>query len=279
MEKDTIVDNQLEHQNRLEEGQHQQQEPAGEKASKSKTGLAAFLALMVLAFSKLKFLLVFLKAGKFVGTALSMLVTIGIYGSMFGWKYAIGFVLLIFVHEMGHFITARQIGLNVSAPVFIPFIGAFIAMKDQPHNAVTEAKVALGGPVWGSLASLFCLVIGLNFNNGLWMALAYSGFLINIFNLIPVSPLDGGRIVSAVSPKLWLVGLPILAVSAFYFFNPIIILLLILGAYQAYQQWKTQDSSYYDTPANLRMQFAVVYFGLLLALGVGMAYIHSVYPV
>ena len=246
--------------------------------TKSKTGFAALFALLALALSKLKFLLVFLKMGKFFGTLISMVITIGLYASMFGWRYAIGFVLLIFIHEMGHYLTAKEIGLKVSAPIFIPFIGAFIAMKDQPKNAVIEAQVGLGGPVLGSLAALCCLVVGLNFHDGLSMALAYSGFLINIFNLIPVSPLDGGRIVAAISPKLWLIGIPVLAVTAFYFFNPIIILLLVLGAYQAYQQWKSNDQAYYDTPHNTRILFAVLYFGLLLLLGVGMAYIRSVYP-
>ena len=275
MDKDTEKNRETEGTGQIPEGEH---DNLGDRSSQSKTGLAAFLALVVLILSKLKFLLVLLKAGKFTGTAISMLVTIGIYGSMFGWRYGIGFVFLIFIHEMGHFIEARQVGLKVSAPIFVPFVGAYISMKDQPHNAVIEARVALGGPVWGSLAALFCLVMGLNFHNGLSMALAYSGFLINIFNLIPVSPLDGGRIVAAISPKIWLIGLPILAVIAVYFFNPIIILLLILGAYEAFRQWKSRDTSYYDTPGNIRIQFAVLYFGLLLLLGVGMAYIHNIYP-
>lgn len=275
MDNDTEINRETEGTGQMPEGEH---DNLGGRSSQSKTGLAAFLALVVLVLSKLKFLLVFLKAGKFTGTAISMLVTIGIYGSMFGWRYGIGFVLLIFIHEMGHFIEAKQVGLKVSAPIFVPFVGAYISMKDQPHNAVVEARVALGGPVWGSLAALFCLVMGLNFHDGLSMALAYSGFLINIFNLIPVSPLDGGRIVAAISPKIWLIGLPILAASAFYFFNPIIILLLILGAYEAFRQWKSRDTSYYDTPGNIRIQFAVLYFGLLLLLGVGMAYIHNIYP-
>jgi len=254
------------------------QEKIPEKSTASKTGIAALLAGLALIFGKLKFLLVFLKFGKFFGTALSMLITIGLYASAFGWRYGVGFVLLIFIHEMGHYITAKKIGLNVSAPVFIPFVGAFIAMKDQPVNAVDEAKVGLGGPVLGSLAALFCLLVGLEYNDGFSIALAYSGFLINIFNLIPVSPLDGGRIVAAISPKLWLIGIPVLAVSAFYFFNPIIILLLILGVYQAYKQWTSTDKTYYITAPKKRFIFGMIYFGLLLALGVGMAYIHSINP-
>lgn len=248
---------------------------SGQQSASSKTGIAALLAGLALLFGKLKFLLAFLKFGKFFGTALSMLVTIGLYASAFGWLFGLGFVLLIFIHEMGHYIAAKNLGLNVSAPVFIPFVGAFIAMKDQPVSAAEEAKVGLGGPVLGSLAALFCLMIGLEFTSDFFLALAYSGFVINIFNLIPVSPLDGGRIAAAISPKLWLVGIPVLAVSAFYFFNPIIILLLLLGIYQAYQQWKSTDKTYYDTPADTRMRFALLYFGLLLSLGAGMAYIHG----
>lgn len=275
MDNDTTVNQETEDNGPSAQGAYERH---GGQSSQSKTGLAALGALLVLIFSKLKFLLVFLKAGKFTGTMISMLVTIGIYASVFGWRYGVGFVLLIFIHEMGHFIEARQVGLKVSAPIFIPFVGAYITMKEQPHNAAVEARVALGGPVWGSLAALFCLVMGVNFHDGLSLALAYTGFFLNIFNLIPVSPLDGGRIVSAISPKIWLIGLPILAVSAFYFFNPIIIVLLVLGAYEAFRQWKSRDDSYYDIPGNIRARFALLYFGLLLLLGVGMAYVHNTYP-
>ncbi|MGE5397436.1 MAG: site-2 protease family protein, partial [Chitinophagales bacterium] len=131
------------------------------KSPKSKTGIIALLAAIALGLGKLKFLLVFLKLGKFMGTIISMLVMIYMYAITYGWSFAIGFVFLILVHEMGHYITAKRLNLNVSAPIFIPFIGAFIAMKDQPRNAVIEAEVGLGGPVLGSLAALFCLIIGL----------------------------------------------------------------------------------------------------------------------
>ncbi len=258
--------------------------------SKKKKGIWALLGALLLLLSKfkfiiflilgkLKYLLVFLKLGKFLTTFGSMLLMVWVYANFYGWVFAVGFVLLIFVHEMGHFITAKFVGLNVSAPVFIPFLGAFIAMKDHPADAVTEAKVAMGGPLVGSAGAFLCAAMYPVSGQDFWLALAYSGFMINLFNLIPFHPLDGGRIVSAISPKMWLVGVPLVVVAAFKFFNPILFLLLILGLTQIYRQWKSPNHEYYNTPLATRAAFAGLYFGLLIILGISMKLIldyHSV---
>ena len=98
-----------------------------------------------------------MKFGKIFLTGGTMLISIAVYAWIYGWRYAVGFVALLFVHEMGHFIAARQRGLPVGAPTFIPFVGAWIDMKQMPHDAETEAYVGLGGPLVGSLGALACL--------------------------------------------------------------------------------------------------------------------------
>ena len=145
--------------------------------------------------TKLKFLKVLLSVG-------SMVLAIAGYAMIFGWPFAAGFVGLIFCHEMGHYIAARQRGLAVSLPMFIPFFGAYITLKDQPHDAEAEAYVAYAGPFVGSLACFAVYFASRHYDSRLLLALAQSGFLINLFNLIPVSPLDGGRITAVLGVRV-----------------------------------------------------------------------------
>lgn len=239
--------------------------------------LSKFKFGILFLLGKFKFLFILLKLGKFVTTFGSMFLMIWLYATIYGWVFGVGFVLLIFIHEMGHFLTARTVGLSVSSPVFIPFIGAFISMKEHPADAVTEAKVALGGPVLGSAGAFLCAALYSATGQDFWLALAYSGFMINMFNLVPFHPLDGGRIVSAISPKMWLIGIPLMVAAAVKFFNPILFLLLIMGLPQMYRQWKSPDKEYYNTPFATRIIFAVLYFGLMAVLGIGMAYIYNLH--
>lgn len=224
---------------------------------------------------KLKFLFIFLKLGKFLTTFGSMFLMIVVYAQLYGWAFGLGFVILLFIHEMGHFLVAKGVGLKVSTPLFIPFVGAFISMKEQPQDAVTESKVAAGGPILGSIGALAALSLYPMTGQQMWLALAYTGFMLNLFNLIPFHPLDGGRIVAAISPKMWFVGVPLLVVAAIKWFNPILILLLILGISQIYKHWKSPNTDYYNTPFKTRLIFAVLYFGLIGILGIGMAAIYG----
>ncbi|NOU95719.1 site-2 protease family protein [Paenibacillus sp. LMG 31456] len=184
-----------------------------------------------------KFLLALLKFGKFGGVFLSMLISIGAYAIIFPWSFAVGFVLLILVHELGHVIAAKQKGLPVSAPMFIPFLGAFINMKRHPRDAVTEAYIAIGGPVLGSIGALAVFGAAIYFESPLLYSLALAGFLINLFNLIPIHPLDGGRIVTAVSRWLWLVGLIGGLVLIIYNFSIILCIIWAMFAYDLYKKY------------------------------------------
>ena len=136
-----------------------------------------------------------------------MIISIGAYALLGGWWFGVGLVALIFVHEMGHVLALRRQGVPASAPFFIPFMGAVIGMKKMPENAWKEAEVALAGPLLGSLGAAAVWLAGSYYHSHFLVALAFVGFFINLFNLIPVVPLDGGRAVAALHPAIWLVGL------------------------------------------------------------------------
>ena len=217
----------------------------------------------------IKLLLLVLKS-KAVFTAGTMLLSVLAYSLVFGWAYAVGFVLLIFFHEMGHFLAARQRGLDVGAPTFIPFVGAWIQMKQMPHDAETEAYVGIAGPFAGTAASLACYFAARESGSGLLLALAYAGFMLNLFNLIPVSPLDGGRITSVISPRVWLFGAPILVGLFILHPSPMFLLIAILAWPQLRMAWKgvaPQDAAYYQVPVQTRITYGVYYLGLVAFLG------------
>ena len=146
-------------------------------------------------------LLAGLKLGKVALTGGTMLLSMVAYSFIFGWWYSVGFVLLILFHELGHYAAAKQRNLNVGAPTFIPFVGAWIQLKEQPMDVETEAYVGIAGPVTGTVAAMACYYAAEYTHSQLLLALAYAGFMINLFNLIPISPLDGGRITAIISPE------------------------------------------------------------------------------
>ena len=204
-----------------------------------------------------------------------MLVSIAAYALIWGWKFAVGFVLLLLVHEMGHVFQLRREGIEASAPMFIPFLGAVVAAKSLGDDAAAEARVGLAGPVLGTIATLVPLAIWLATGEEFWQALAYVGFFINLFNLLPVLPLDGGRAMAALSPWVWFVGYAGLVALTFVFPNPILILILLLGGYESWKRWKARNTpesrAFHAIPTRTRVLVAVVYLGLAAALAVGVA--------
>jgi Zn-dependent protease len=217
------------------------------------------------------------KFGKFLLSGGSMLLTIFTYAWIYGWQYAVGFVGLILCHEMGHFLTAKQRGLDVGAPTFIPFVGAWIQLKDQPHDAETEAYIGIAGPMVGTLAAFICFILA-DGQKGILMALAYAGFVLNLFNLIPVTPLDGGRILGIVSPKLWGFGLLALVGTFFIIPNPLIILIAIVAAPKVWAAWKGESpmpESYYSVSSKVRSKYLIQYLVLVGFLTVMSAGVHE----
>ena len=238
-------------------------------------GLLLAGGLLALKFgAKLKGLLLLLPKLKIFTTSASMLVSIGAYTLIWGWRFAVGFVLLLLVHEMGHVLQLRREGIKASAPMFIPFLGALVAMKELPKDAAAEARVGLAGPVIGSLGALVPLGIYALTGNELFQALAFVGFFLNLLNLMPVLPLDGGRAMAALSPVLWLVGFAILIAVTFVFPNPIMLLVLLMGSFETWRRWKARKSpeaqEYHRVSRATRLKVAGVYLGLAALLAVGM---------
>jgi Zn-dependent protease len=237
-------------------------------------GLLGAAALVVVKLgAKLKGLLLLLPKLKILTTSGTMLVSIGAYALIWGWRFAVGFVLLLLVHELGHVIQLRREGIKAGAPMFIPFLGAIVAMKEMPRDAAAEARVGLAGPVIGSVAALVPLAIHALGGSDLFLALAYVGFLLNLFNLLPVLPLDGGRAMAALSPSLWFVGYALLVAATIAFPNPVMILILLLGGLETWRRWKERNTpasrEFHRVPRRTRMLVAVVYLGLAAALAVG----------
>jgi Zn-dependent protease len=225
----------------------------------------------------IKLLLLLLNAAK-LGPILkvggTMLLSVVVYAFVFGWWYAVGFVLLLLVHEMGHYIVARRSGLNVGLPTFIPFVGAWIELKEQPMSVEQEARIAFGGPFVGTLGAVAVLVLALQQQSPLLFALANAGFFINLFNLVPVTPFDGGRVVAILSPKIWFLGVPILLGMFLAFPSPMFLIILImlaptvLAALRA--AWSGQappgNPRYYDVSLEARVRYAAYYLLLLFFL-------------
>jgi Zn-dependent protease len=225
--------------------------------------------VLLFVLGKLKFIAPLLKLTK-LSTFLSMFLAVWVYAMYWGLPFAVGFVLLIFVHEMGHAIVMRRLGIAAGAPVFIPFVGAVIAMKGMPRNAHVEALVGLGGPVLGSVGALVCLVFGWLTGSLFWYSLASTGFLINLFNLIPISPLDGGRIVGVLSRWIWGLGYALGIAIFLTTWSPILFLILLLGLFTLPQTLRGPREGYFDVTSGQRLAVGGAYFGLIAALAVGM---------
>lgn len=224
-------------------------------------------AILALLFKSLKFA----KFSKLFLPVFSIIFSIGTYAMLYGWPYAFGFIGLIFFHEMGHYIAARQKKLNVGLPTFIPFVGAWIELKEEPINAETEAYVAYAGPFIGTLAAFGLYYWGRSVDSGLLLALAQAGFIINLFNLIPLHPLDGGRITSVLSPRLWFLGAPLLVAVWLYQPSPMLIVIAILAFPQLIKAWNydpkaPENQSYYSVENSVRFEYAVLYLGLAIVL-------------
>jgi Zn-dependent protease len=246
--------------------------PPRESAWKKALAPIAIIGALLLKFAaKVKFLLV--PVLKFVPVILktggTMILSIGAYAMVWGWKYALGFVLLIFVHEMGHVVAARKFGVPASAPMFIPFMGAFIALKGRMKNAYEEAEIGIAGPLYGSAGAAVCHAAGMAMDMPLLVALAWSGYFLNLFNLTPVGQLDGGHVAQALWPGMWILGYAILIWMAVTHPNFIIWMLLVLSLprlLSLFRKRTAEEQEFYTITPAQRWKMALMYFGLIGAL-------------
>ena len=223
-------------------------------------------------------------ASALLKTGGSMLISILVYamlfgqtrGLTFGLLFATGFVLLILVHELGHSFAMRHFGLSASPPIFIPFMGALINLRQQPRNAWEEAVVGIGGPALGTVGALFCHAMYLLTGTDLLLLLAWFGYMLNLFNLLPVPPLDGGRITAAVSPWIWMPGLLGLVWLIFAQWRAtgqpsILLMLLLFFAWPRIlqtlrQRRRREPNPYFDITRRAKWTIGAWYFGLGLSL-------------
>jgi Zn-dependent protease len=225
-----------------------------------------------------------LLVSKFGLTFLSMFFMIFVYAQFFGWKLAAGVVVLIFVHEMGHVIAAKALGMPVTAPLFIPFVGAAIVMKQNPRDAISEAIMAYAGPLAGCVGSWVCLWLAQQMNLPWLMVVAAFSFGLNLFNLIPVPPLDGGRVCAAVSRWFWLLGLLLLGGAVVYFHAWSMLFIAGLILFMAFQRirddlrYRDMMGQYYRISLPMRALVAAFYLGLIGVLLVGLAEANSQMP-
>ena len=241
-------------------------------------GLSLLVVVGLLALKWGKAALLMLPKAKVLTTSATMLVSIAAYSLLWGWKFAAGFVVLLLVHEMGHVIQLRREGIEASAPMFIPFLGAAVMAKSLGNDATAEARVGLAGPILGTLGCLALLPLALSgAGGGFWQALVFTGLFLNLFNLLPVVPLDGGRAMAALSPWMWFVGLFVMVVVTFVVPNPILILILLLAVYETHRRWKARKAggdevaSYYKVKPAHRLAILAVYLGLIVICAGGMA--------
>ncbi|MBK5446381.1 MULTISPECIES: site-2 protease family protein [unclassified Peribacillus] len=209
------------------------------KESKSNKGWLSLGAIGLFFLGKMKWLFALLKIAK-VGSLISIFVSLGAYALVYGWKFAVALVYLIYIHEMGHLLAAKRKGIKTSNAIFIPFVGALIALKEEPKNANQEAYLAFGGPLLGTLAFLPAIPLFMMTENPFWLLVITLGAMINLFNLMPVHPLDGGRIVGVISTKLWVLGIIGMVVYLFLHPNPFLILFLLLGISKWWKEFRSE---------------------------------------
>lgn len=230
------------------------------------------LALGALALSKAKLLLVALKAlpfAKILLTSGTMFLSVAVYAWNAGIPFALGFVLMILVHELGHGYAMRRHGLAAGYPIFIPFFGALISMKAQPRTPLVEAEVAIAGPVAGTAAALVAAALYFITRQPLFLVLAHVGFLLNLFNLTPFGFLDGGRIVKLFSRKAWILGAVILVLMFVFTHAPQLLLIGLLALPSLFGKRGPPPGDDLVRPSE-RLNMAVHYFGLCAFLAAGM---------
>jgi Zn-dependent protease len=245
--------------------------------------LAPFAGAALLVWKLLGPLLLAVKNVKLLATSVTFLISLAAYTSIWGWRFALGFMVLLFVHEMGHVIQLRREGVPASAPMFVPFLGAFVGMKSMPQNAWAEAKVGLAGPVLGTVGALACLGAALATDSDLLRAVAYTGFFLNLVNLIPVLPLDGGRAAAAFHPAFWFVGVFVVALLFFWHHNPLVLIIALLGGYELFHRWGHRNDpeakAYHSVSWGQRLAVGAVYLGLIAMLvgGMEVSYLHRTF--
>jgi Zn-dependent protease len=251
--------------------------PRRESRLRKLFGPLLVVGLLLLKFgAKLKGLLLLLPKLKLLTTASSMLVSVAAYALIWGWQFGVGFVALLFVHEMGHYFQMRREGVKPTFMLFVPFLGAAVGARSLGGNATAEARIGLAGPILGTLGTAALIPVAELTGNDLFRALAYVGFFLNLINLVPLVPFDGGRAMAAMAPALWFVGLGMMLALFLLWQNPFLLIFLLLGGMETWRRWKHRkqglegNEAYYRVAPRARLLIGLVYLTLVVVCGVGM---------
>jgi Zn-dependent protease len=244
---------------------------------KQRGGLLGTIASILLFLLKAgSTILAVLSQFKFLAIALklllgggSMLLSMWVGSKVFGWHLAVGVVLLIFIHECGHAFAAKLRGIPTGIMLFIPMMGAVVTRKGYGKSLEEDAFIGIMGPIVGSIASALCVVVYFINHNPFWLELGQWGFLINLFNLLPTPPLDGGWIVPLFSPKLMAIGVILALIVGFK--NPFIWVLLAMSIPRIVGGWKANPATqpYYRVPTAVKWKYGILYIGLAICLALG----------
>lgn len=236
---------------------------AGKLAGLGAAGMILWKLKWVIGFAltKLKFLLLGLTKAK---TFLSMLLTMGVYWSMWGWPFAVGFVLSIYVHEIGHVAALHRLGIPASAPMFIPGFGAFVRMHQYPATPAEDARVGLAGPIWGLGAAAASYGLFLVTDWSLLAGVARAGAWVNLFNLLPLWQLDGGRAMNAMPKQERAIAAGVLFAAWFATHESLLLLLLLAAGARVFMGEAPKASD----------RYALVTYSLLVVVLSAMTMLH-----
>jgi len=231
---------------------------------------------VALGFAKVgKWLMLLLKLKWVAGalkSVLSMAAMLGVYSALYGWRFAAGFTVQLLIHELGHVFVAWRYGIPVSAPMFVPFVGALILMKERPAKARQEAWLAMGGPMAGGVVALLLHGAGVWMDSTFLILMGLIGYMLNLFNLFPVGQLDGGRAVQAITPLLWIPGYVGMVWYAFEHPSVLVFLILALGFRQflsAFRHETEEQRAYREMSGLARFAITLAYFGTMAVLATG----------
>ncbi|GCE25003.1 hypothetical protein KDA_04870 [Dictyobacter alpinus] len=245
-------------------------------------GILLAIGSFLLKFKSLAFLL------KFGGFGFSALLSVVAYSFLFGWQFAVGLVVMLFIHEMGHALVMKLKGIPMGGMIFVPLLGAAVTMRQMPKNAKDEAEVGIAGPIAGALAASACLLLALQQPGAIWAPLAYFGFFMNLFNLIPIVPFDGGRVLAAIDRRVWIIGfVALLGYQIWQWmtgnFYPWLLLFVFMAATQLWSRGlrsqNAESLEYYNVPMSSRILMGLLYFGLVAVLFLGMTFAHNLMPI
>jgi Zn-dependent protease len=229
-------------------------------------------AALVAAFGFLKYGLLIAFKIPAVGTLLSLVVSFGGYAIFYGPWFAVALVTMIFVHEMGHVVEIRRQGMQASAPIFIPFLGAAIFQRSHPTDALKQAQIGIAGPIAGTIGATAAFALYGSTHSPVLLLAALIGFYLNLFNLLPVWQLDGSWILAPVSKWFQVAGYALIGVGALFFHflvSPLIIIIALLGIPTLIQRFRDSNNPYYTSvPTGGRWAMGFAWLVLVIYLGV-----------